>query len=95
MRPCPLVQGLGSKGVYLTESVHKVVFLKSISARIFRVILYYLYEESVEIFVRELTFATRLYKHFLCVIRSEGLQLERDYGSRFRMTLDRGEEASC
>ena len=50
----------------LTESVHKVVVQKLISAQIRQVILYSSNDEAtVDGFVRELTFAKRLVKHFL------------------------------
>ena len=49
-----------------TQSVFKVVLQKSISTQIRQLILfYYLYKEQVDGFVRESTFAQRLYKHFL------------------------------
>ena len=52
--------------IYLTESVYKVVLQQSIPAQIRRLILYYyLHKESVVGFVRELTFAKRLDKHFV------------------------------
>ena len=52
--------------VHLTESVYKVVWLKSIPAQIRQLILdYYLNKEQVDEFVRELTFDKRPYRHFL------------------------------
>ena len=51
---------------YLTESVLKVVFQTSIPPQIHQLILHYqYYRELVDEFVRDLTFAERLYKHFL------------------------------
>ena len=48
---------------YLTESVYNVVLKNSTPAKICQLILYYyLYEEQVGEFVRELTFVKRRYK---------------------------------
>jgi len=54
------------KAAYLTESVYKVVSQKSIPTQIRQLIFYISNsKEYVDGFVRELTFAKRLYKHFL------------------------------
>ena len=52
--------------IYLTESVHKVLLQESISARICQLIRYVSdNEEYADGFVRELTFAKRLFKNFM------------------------------
>ena len=56
----------GRVAVYLTESVYKVVLQMSISAHIRQLILHMSNnKEYVDEFVRESTFAKRVYKHFL------------------------------
>ena len=51
---------------YLTESVHTVVLQKSTPAQIHQLILYVnTYKGYSDGFVRELTFAKRLYRHYL------------------------------
>jgi len=52
---------------YLTESVYKVVLQNSVPAQICQRILYISNNKGqVDGFVRELTCAKRLYKHFMC-----------------------------
>ena len=54
------------QGAYLTQSIFKDVLQKSSPAQIRQLILYNSnIEGSVDEFVRELTFAKRLYGHFL------------------------------
>ena len=53
-------------GPYLTESVYKVVFKKSIPAQIRELIIYVSNNKGyVDEFVLELTFSTRLHEHLL------------------------------
>ena len=53
-------------GIHLTESVDKVVFQMSFSARIRQLILCIGSNEGyVDAFARELTYAKRLHEHFL------------------------------
>jgi len=59
--------GLASSQVYLTESVYKVVLQKSTPAQTRQLIFHPNNEKGhVDGFARELTFAHRLYTHFMC-----------------------------
>ena len=56
----------GRVGAYLTESVFKVIFRESIPTQIRQLIIHISNNKGqVDEFVRKLTYARRLYKHFL------------------------------